>query len=87
MRQLIVNADDFGLTQQVSRAILDAHREGIVTSTTLMANGGAFDAAVSMGRREYTLGIGVHLNLTEGCAGLSRRSKIPTLSIVKGGCI
>ena len=40
--------------------------EGIVTSTTLMANGGAFDAAVSMGRREYTLGIGVHLNLTEG---------------------
>ena len=83
MRQLIVNADDFGLTQQVSRAILDAHREGIVTSTTLMANGGAFDAAVSMGRREYTLGIGVHLNLTEGVP-VSEARKIRTLTNLKG---
>ena len=66
MRQLIVNADDFGLTEQVSRGIVDAHRKGIVTSTTLMANGGAFDAAVAMGRREYQLAIGVHLNLTQG---------------------
>jgi hopanoid biosynthesis associated protein HpnK len=78
MRQLIVNADDFGLTEQVSRGILDAHREGIVTSTTLMANGGAFDAAVSMARREYHLAIGVHLNLTEGVP-VSPASNIPTL--------
>jgi hopanoid biosynthesis associated protein HpnK len=66
MRQLIVNADDFGLTEAVSRGILDAHKEGIVTSTTLMANGGAFDAAVSMSRQAPRLGIGVHLNLTAG---------------------
>jgi len=78
MRQLIVNADDFGLTEQVSRGILDAHREGIVTSTTLMANGGAFDAAVSMARREYHLAIGVHLNLTEGVP-VSPALNIPTL--------
>ncbi len=78
MRQLIVNADDFGLTEQVSRGILDAHREGIVTSTTLMANGGAFGTAVSMGRREYGLGIGVHLNLTEGLP-VSSASNIPTV--------
>lgn len=66
MRQLIVNADDFGLTAAVSSGILDAHRDGIVTSTTLMANGGAFDAAVSMSHRAPDLGIGVHLNLTDG---------------------
>ena len=78
MRQLIVNADDFGLTEQVTRGILVAHREGIVTSTTLMANGGAFDMAVSNGRREYALGIGVHLNLTEGLP-VAPASDIPTL--------
>jgi predicted glycoside hydrolase/deacetylase ChbG (UPF0249 family) len=42
MRELIVNADDFGLTRRVSQGILDAHRNGIVTSTTLLANGSAF---------------------------------------------
>jgi chitin disaccharide deacetylase len=78
MRQLIVNADDFGLTEQVSRGILDAHWEGIVTSTTLMANGGAFNAAVSMSHRAPRLGIGVHLNLSEG-EPVSPALRIPTL--------
>jgi len=78
MRQLIVNADDFGLTEAVSSGILGAHREGIVTSTTLMANGGAFDAAVSMSRRAPRLGIGVHLNLTAG-KPVSPALKIPSL--------
>ena len=52
MRQLIVNADDFGLTEEVSTGIVDAHLRGIVTSTTIMANGAAFDTAVSIRRRE-----------------------------------
>jgi hopanoid biosynthesis associated protein HpnK len=78
MRQLIVNADDFGLTEAVSSGILDAHRKGIVTSTTLMANGGAFDAAVSMSRRAPRLGIGVHLNLTAG-EPVSAALRIPSL--------
>lgn len=83
MRQLIVNADDFGLTEQVSRGILDAHREGIVTSATLMANGGAFDAAVSMSRRAPRLGIGVHLNLTQGHP-VSPALSIPSLVDARG---
>jgi chitin disaccharide deacetylase len=78
MRQLIVNADDFGLTERVSEGILDAHREGIVTSTTLMANGGAFDSTVSMSRRASRLGIGVHLNLTDG-RPVSPALRIPSL--------
>jgi hopanoid biosynthesis associated protein HpnK len=78
MKQLIVNADDFGLTEQVSKGILDVHREGIVTSTTLMANGGAFDAAVTLARRSPRLSVGVHLNLTQGTP-VSPPSKIPTL--------
>jgi predicted glycoside hydrolase/deacetylase ChbG (UPF0249 family) len=61
-----VNADDFGLTENVNRGILDAHREGIVTSTTLLANGMAFETAAAASKRFPRLGIGVHLNLTEG---------------------
>ena len=86
MRQLIVNADDFGLTEQVSRGILDAHHEGIVTSTTLMANGGAFDAAVSLARREFDLGIGVHLNLTES-SPVSPAWTFPVSSTAKGAAL
>jgi chitin disaccharide deacetylase len=78
IRQLIVNADDFGLTERVSRGILDAHRAGIVTSATIMANGRAFDITVCLSRRAPQLGIGVHLNLTEG-APVSPPWRIPTL--------
>ena len=50
MRRLIINADDFGLTAGVNRAIVEAHQRGIVTSTTLMANSGAFEAATAIAR-------------------------------------
>jgi hopanoid biosynthesis associated protein HpnK len=66
MRRLIVNADDFGLTRGVSQAIVRAHQGGIVTSTSLLANGEAFDLAVELARGEARLGVGIHLNLTEG---------------------
>jgi hopanoid biosynthesis associated protein HpnK len=66
MKKLIVNADDFGLTEGVNRAIIDGHRNGILTSATLMANGAAFDSAVAAGLAAPSLGIGVHLNLTQG---------------------
>ena len=46
MRKLVVNADDFGFTRDVNRGIVEAHREGILTATTLMATGAAFDDAV-----------------------------------------
>jgi predicted glycoside hydrolase/deacetylase ChbG (UPF0249 family) len=64
--RLIVNADDFGLTEGTNRAIIDAHRTGIVTSTSLLANGYAFDHAVSLAHENPSLGVGVHLTLTEG---------------------
>jgi chitin disaccharide deacetylase len=78
VKQLIVNADDFGLTVGVTQGILDAHRAGIVTSTTLMANGAAFDFAVTARRLTPALGVGVHLNLSEGIA-VSPARGIPTL--------
>lgn len=66
MPRLIVNADDFGLTEGTNRAIVDAHRTGIVSSTSLLANGVAFEHAVALARGVPSLGVGVHLTLTEG---------------------
>ncbi len=65
-RILVVNADDFGFTRDVNAGILAAHREGIVTATTLMANGGAFDDAVRLARETPTLDVGCHLVLIGG---------------------
>lgn len=65
-RQLAVNADDFGFTRDVNRGIIDAHLHGILTSTTLMANGEAFDDAVRRFRDTPTLDVGVHFVLVGG---------------------
>lgn len=64
MKQLIVNADDFGFTRDVNAGILEAHERGILTATTLMANGNAFADAVS--RIPATLDVGCHLVLVGG---------------------
>ncbi len=66
MKQLIVNADDFGIAPGVNRAIVEAHSTGIVTSTTLLANAAAFDEAVAAARAHPSLAVGIHLNLTQG---------------------
>jgi predicted glycoside hydrolase/deacetylase ChbG (UPF0249 family) len=66
LKNLIVNADDLGWTEGVNRGIVDAHRRGLVTSTSLLANGRAFDSAVAVSRSNRELGIGVHLNLSDG---------------------
>ena len=66
MKNLIVNADDLGWTEGVNRGIADGHRKGLVTSTSLLANGRAFDSAVKLARFNPELGIGVHLNLSDG---------------------
>lgn len=65
MTRLIVNADDFGITRGVNRAIMQVHRDGIITSATLMANSAAFDEAVSLAR-ETELSIGCHVVLVDG---------------------
>ncbi len=66
MRRLIVNADDFGLTTGVNRAIVDCHQRGIVTSATLMANSAAFDDAVRLAKANPKLGVGCHVTLMDG---------------------
>jgi hypothetical protein len=64
VRRLIVNADDFGRSAGVDRGIVRAHWEGIVTSTTLMANTPGAEHAASLARATPTLDVGVHLVLT-----------------------
>lgn len=66
MRNLIVNADDLGWTEGVNRGIAEAHRSGIVTSASLLANGAAFASGVELARTTPGLGVGVHLNLSDG---------------------
>src|SRR5215470_11486162 len=61
MKRLIVNADDFGYTRGVNSGIIRAHKSGIVSSTTIMACGDAFDHAAELATRTPTLGVGVHL--------------------------
>jgi hopanoid biosynthesis associated protein HpnK len=66
MKQLILNADDFGLTQGVNQGIIRAHREGILTSTTLMATAPAFEDACALARANPGMGVGCHLVLVGG---------------------
>lgn len=73
IRLLTVNADDFGFTRDVNAGIIEAHTAGILTSTTLMANGGAFDDAVRLARLHPSLDIGVHFVLVQGRSLLSGR--------------
>ena len=66
MKNLIVNADDLGWTDGVNRGIVEAFHHGIVTSTSLLANGAAFASGVEAARSAPGLGVGVHLNLSDG---------------------
>lgn len=66
MKNLIVNADDLGWTEGVNRGIAEVHRNGIVTSASLLANGRAFESAVKLALTTPALGVGVHLNLSDG---------------------
>ena len=77
-RNLIVNADDFGWTAGVNRGIAEAHRNGIVTSASLLANGEAFAEAVELARGKSGLGVGVHLNLNDGPT-VAPRESVPSL--------
>ena len=67
-----MNADDLGWTEGVNRGIAEAHRSGIVTSTSLLANGAAFALAVEMVRVTPGLAVGVHLNLSDGAPAAPR---------------
>jgi len=65
-RRIIINADDFGLCDGVNEAVAQAHSDGILTSATIMANMPAAEKAVEVAKKLPALGVGVHLNLTEG---------------------
>jgi chitin disaccharide deacetylase len=66
VKNLIVNADDLGWTEGVNQGIAEAHRNGIVTSASLLANGVAFASSVRLALAAPALGVGVHLNLSDG---------------------
>ena len=66
MKRLIINADDFGFARDVNAGIVHAHVHGVLTSTTLMANGDAFEDAVRLARETPSLDIGCHLVLVQG---------------------
>jgi predicted glycoside hydrolase/deacetylase ChbG (UPF0249 family) len=75
--RLIVNADDFGFTRDVNAGIIEAHRHGILTATTLMANGDAFDDALALARATPTLDVGCHVALVQGQSVLDPARKLP----------
>lgn len=76
--RLIINADDFGLTPGINRAIIELHHAGTVSSATLMATGPAFADAVTLALVNPTLGVGCHILLVDGTP-VSPPETIPTL--------
>jgi len=82
-RFLLVNGDDFGLSPGINGGIIEAYREGILTSASLMATGGAFEEAIVLARESPGLSVGVHLTLAEGVPILPQE-KIPTLVTANG---
>ncbi len=86
MRRLIVNADDFGLTSGVNRGIVEAHARGIVTSSTLMACGAAFDDAVALAQQTPSLSIGCHVLLVDA-SPLLDLSHVSSLAFSNSGSV
>lgn len=84
MRALIVNADDFGLTKGVNRAIIELHSAGLVTSTSLMARARATEEAIEFAIRTPMLGVGCHVVLVDG-EPILPPDRIPTLVEAKTG--
>jgi len=82
-RRLIVNADDFGRSHSVNEAVVRAHREGILTTASLMVNEPASDEAIARARENPKLGIGLHLTLLCGKSTLPPE-RIPGLVNARG---
>lgn len=79
MKQLIVNADDFGYTRGVNSGVIRGFCDGIITSTTIMANGPEFLDAIERAQANPKLGVGCHLVLVGG-ASVETPSAIPSLA-------
>jgi hopanoid biosynthesis associated protein HpnK len=76
--KVIVTADDFGFSSEVNRAVLRAHREGVLTSASLMVTGDAVDEAVEIARANPSLAVGLHLALSRARSALPREA-VPDL--------
>jgi predicted glycoside hydrolase/deacetylase ChbG (UPF0249 family) len=81
--RLIVGADDFGWTQGINRGIIDAHKNGIVTATSLLVNAPYAAEAAKAAKKFPSLDVGIHLNLDAGCPILSPND-VPTLVDASG---
>jgi predicted glycoside hydrolase/deacetylase ChbG (UPF0249 family) len=77
LKRLVVNADDFGFTRDVNLGIIEAHRRGILTAATLMANGAAFEHAVELARDNPQLDVGCHLVLVGGRSVSNPTQELP----------
>ncbi len=84
MKKLIVNADDFGLHPQINKGIIKGHREGFITSTSLMCSAPAFDDAVALARQNPDLGVGIHLTLVGSVPSVLPKEKISSLVDANG---
>jgi hopanoid biosynthesis associated protein HpnK len=82
-RRLIVNADDFGRSHSINTAVIRAHREGILTTASLMVNEPGFDEAIKLAKENPKLGVGLHLTLLQGHSALPPE-KIPGLVNSRG---
>jgi predicted glycoside hydrolase/deacetylase ChbG (UPF0249 family) len=78
-RLLVVNADDMGLTPGVCRAVQRAHSDGVVTSTSVLAVGAAFEQAATTVREAGDLGLGAHLAIVGEDRPLLSAREVPTL--------
>ncbi len=81
--RLIINADDFGMSAEVNEAVIRAYREGVLTSTSLMVTGAAFEQAVELARDNPGLAVGIHLVTVVGKSVLPH-SEVPSLVDTKG---
>jgi hopanoid biosynthesis associated protein HpnK len=76
--RLIINADDFGISDEVNEAVIRAYKDGVLTSTSLMVTGAAFEQAVRLAHENPGLAVGIHLVTVVGKSVLSH-TEIPTL--------
>ena len=84
MNRLIINADDFGIHQEVNQAVAIGFDTGILRSTSLLASGPAFPEAVAVARQRPGLGIGIHLCLVGGLPPVLSPQEVPSLVDERG---
>src|SRR5215211_6942485 len=78
LRRLIVNADDFGISEEVNEAVIRAYKEGVLTSASLMVTGAAFESAVRLAKENPGLAVGIHLVTVMGRSVLPHK-EVPSL--------